>query len=153
MKAVVVAIALFACKGSGARDELERERAELAAERAELEREKREMEEAYERIEAKRREEMATGLKIDLPSGTSAEIDVAKASLVIDVTANGDVIIGGKPMADDDALARVFSVAYQRDKQTQVVIRADKDVPYALVVRVMDRAKQAGLSHLAMATK
>jgi biopolymer transport protein ExbD len=95
--------------------------------------------------------EKKSGLKITLPQGKAQEIDTSKASLVLMVPTQGDVEIGGKPMRDADIDA-VFAAAFQRDKGTQVILKADKDVPHGKVVNLMERAKGAGLTRLAIGT-
>jgi len=92
-----------------------------------------------------------SGLKINLPSGKAAEIDTKKASLVLEVPLTGDIAVGGKTFADA-SLDNLFNAAYQKDQETQVIIKADKGVAHGRVVNLMERAKQAGLTHLAIGT-
>jgi biopolymer transport protein ExbD len=92
-----------------------------------------------------------SGIKINLPSGQAQEIDPAKASLVLEIPLQGDVVVGGKRM-DDATLDNLFRAAFVRDKNTQVVLKADKGVAHGKVVNLMERAKQAGLSRLAIGT-
>ena len=92
-----------------------------------------------------------SGLTITLPKGAAGEIDVAKLSLVVDVPVSGDVYVAGKAMRDED-LDNLFRAAFARDDTTQVVIRADKGVPHGRVVGIMERAKAAGLTRLAIGT-
>jgi biopolymer transport protein ExbD len=95
--------------------------------------------------------EKKSGIKINLPSGQAQEIDPAKASLVLEIPIQGDVVVGGKAMADA-TLDNVFRAAFQRDKTTQVVLKADKGVQHGRVVNLMERAKLAGLTRLAIGT-
>ncbi len=95
--------------------------------------------------------EKKSGIKINLPSGQSQEIDLQKASLVLEIPISGDVAVGGKAMPDA-TLDNLFRGAFARDKNTQVVLKADKGVAHGRVVNLMERAKQAGLSRLAIGT-
>ena len=95
--------------------------------------------------------EKKSGLKINLPSGAAQEIDTSKQSLVLVIPLSGDVAVGGKQMSDDK-LDAVFAAAFQRDKTMQVVLKADKGVAHGRVVNLMERAKQAGLTRLAIGT-
>jgi biopolymer transport protein ExbD len=92
-----------------------------------------------------------SGIKITLPQGQAQEIDPSKASLVLMIPINGDVVVGGKTMADTD-IDGLFRAAFARDKATQVVLKADKGVQHGRVVNLMERAKQAGLTRLAIGT-
>ena len=95
--------------------------------------------------------EKRSGIKVNLPSGAAQEIDPSKASLVLVVPINGDVVVGGKAMKDAE-LDNLFRAAFARDKQTQVVLKADKGVAHGKVVNLMERAKQVGLTRLAIGT-
>ena len=109
--------------------------------------EKKKVAEAQEQSEIEKR----SGLKVNLPQGQAQEIDTTKQSLVITVPLQGDVDVGGKRIPDSD-LDNLFRAAYARDKNTQVVLKADKGVQHGRVVNLMDRAKQAGLTRLAIGT-
>ena len=95
--------------------------------------------------------EKRSGIKVNLPSGAAQEIDPSKASLVLVVPITGDVVVGGKPMKDAE-LDNLFRAAFARDKQTQVVLKADKGVQHGRVVNLMERAKVVGLTRLAIGT-
>ena len=96
-------------------------------------------------------EQKKSGLKISLPAGQAQEIDPTKASLVLDIPLSGDVVVGGRPMTDE-LLEKQFRFAFQRDKNTQVILKADKGVSHGRVVNLMERAKGAGLTRLAIGT-
>jgi len=109
--------------------------------------------EKKQEIQKKKDEEVQqrSGIKINLPSGQAQEIDPAKASLILEIPLSGDVVIGGKAMPDA-TVDNVFRAAFARDKNTQVVLKADKGVQHGRVVNLMERAKQAGLTRLAIGT-
>jgi biopolymer transport protein ExbD len=114
---------------------------------AEARQEKRKVRDEQTQAEAEKK----SGLKVNLPSGQAQEIDTSKASLVLVIPLSGDVSVGGKPMPDAQ-LDGLFHAAFQRDKTTQVVLKADKGVAHGRVVNIMERAKQAGLTRLAIGT-
>jgi biopolymer transport protein ExbD len=95
--------------------------------------------------------EKKSGLRVNLPSGQAQEIDPSKASLVLVIPINGDVNVGGKNIPDGE-LDNLLQAAFAHDKQTQVIIKADKGVQHGRVVNIMERAKHAGLLHLAIGT-
>src|SRR4051812_29169727 len=88
-----------------------------------------------------------SGLKIDLPHGTAQDIDPSKVSLVLEVPLSGDVVIAGKTLSDPE-VDKLFRGAFARDKNTQVIIKADKGVTHGRIVNLMERAKVVGLTHL-----
>jgi biopolymer transport protein ExbD len=114
---------------------------------AEAQEEKKRTDEALEQVEALKR----SGVKVTLPAGEAQEIDLDKASLVLLIPVQGDIVVSGKVVKDTD-LDNLFRAAFTKDKATQVVIQADKGVPHGRVVNVMERAKAAGIRHLAIGT-
>ena len=114
-----------------------------------VERNQEKKKDRQEQVEAEK--EKRSGLKVNLPSGAAQELDPSKASLVLMIPITGDVEVGGKAMADAE-LDNLFRVAYQKDKNTQVVLKADKGVQHGRVVNLMERAKAAGLTRLAIGT-
>lgn len=95
--------------------------------------------------------EKKSGLRVNLPSGQAQEIDPSKASLVLVIPINGEVNVGGKNIPDAE-VDNLLQAAFARDKSTQVIIKADKGVSHGRVVNIMERAKHAGLLHLAIGT-
>ncbi len=92
------------------------------------------------------------GFKVNRPRGGKTD----EAGLVRDVTVailqDGRAVVGGK-LLDDAALGQAFHDARVRDAETIVVFQADEGVPHGRVVQVMELARQAGLSRLAIATR
>jgi biopolymer transport protein ExbD len=104
-----------------------------------------------DQVKEKVEQDKRSGLKVTLPTGAAQDIDPSKASLVLIIPVSGDLQANGKivPEADIDNLLRA---AYARDKTTQVVLQADRGVPHGRVVDLMERAKHAGLTRLAIGT-
>jgi biopolymer transport protein ExbD len=91
------------------------------------------------------------GLKVNLPKGTTKEIDPGAKSLTISISKTNEILVEGQPVKEQD-LRSLFTSAVAKDAQTQVVIMADQGVTHGTVVRVMELAKNAGLVRLAIAT-
>lgn len=114
---------------------------------AEAQQQKRAVAEEREKTEAEKK----SGLKVNLPSGQSQEIDLTKRSLILVIPVQGDIVVNGKAIGDPE-LDNMFRRAFLDDKTTQVVIQADKGVQHGRVVNVMERAKASGLTRLAIGT-
>jgi biopolymer transport protein ExbD len=91
------------------------------------------------------------GLKVNLPKGTTKEIDPGAKSLTISISKTNEILVEGQSVKEAD-LKNLFTSAVAKDAQTQVVIMADQGVTHGTVVRVMELAKNAGLVRLAIAT-
>jgi biopolymer transport protein ExbD len=70
--------------------------------------------------------------------------------LVIEIPVTGDLVVGGQPVADATVDQQLTAV-YQRDHETQVIIKAAPGVGHSRVVDLLERAKQVGLRRLAIA--
>ena len=114
-----------------------------------VEREQEKKQEAKQ--EEQDEESKRSGIKINLPAGQARELDTAKASLILEIPLSGDVVVANRTIPDT-ALDGLFQGAFRNDKQTQVILKADKGVHHGRVVNLMERAKQAGLSRLAIGT-
>jgi biopolymer transport protein ExbD len=115
---------------------------------AALEHHKKEAEEVKERVENERR----SGLRVNLPAGAAQEIDPATATLVVAIAINGEIAVNDQTIAESD-LEKIFRSAFARNRDTQVVIKADRGVNHGRVVGVMEQAKNVGLTRLAIQTR
>lgn len=145
LSGLLVAAALCACSSEDKKEA--RAQRELLEERKALELQRQQLKDLQAKIDAEKR----SGLKVTLPSGAAQDIDVTHASIVVMVPANGDPMIAGRAMSDPD-LDNVFRAAFARDRTTQVVIQADRGASHGRVVAIMEKAKAAGLTRLAIGT-
>jgi biopolymer transport protein ExbD len=114
---------------------------------AALQQKKQELEQVKEDAIADKR----SGLKVNLPSGATQEIDPAAMSLVVAIMPSGQIFVNNEEV-DEKQLDNIFRSAFARDKNTQVVLKADSGVHHGRVVGVMEKAKRVGLTKLAIAT-
>ncbi len=105
------------------------------------------------KVQDEMKEEKSAGLKVDVPDGKAKEIDPGRASLVIEISMDGQFAVNGELLKQEADLERVLQSAFTRDKETQLVIRADQDARHRKVVGVMELAKRIGLRRIAIATK
>jgi biopolymer transport protein ExbD len=92
------------------------------------------------------------GFQVNLPKGSKGDAGAIPRDLVVAVLADGRAVIGGKVQSDEE-LARTFDASAKLNPDTVLVVQADAGVPHGRVVAVMEAARQAGLSRLAIATR
>ncbi|MDF1554708.1 MAG: biopolymer transporter ExbD [Deferrisomatales bacterium] len=92
------------------------------------------------------------GVDVSLPKVVATELPADSDLLVITVHRTGRVFVGKTPVSLD-SLAQKLGAIYARKGNKEAFLRADKDVPYGVVVRVMAEAKQAGIERLGMVTE
>lgn len=95
---------------------------------------------------------MMQGVDISLPQTTSQQLPTKQEHLMISIDSNGKVFINDFQVTPDflkEKLTRIL--AGRRDRQ--VYLRADKNIPYGLVARVMAEIQAAGITNLGMVTE
>jgi biopolymer transport protein ExbD len=92
-----------------------------------------------------------SGVHVTLPHGDQHDVDPKRTSLTLELTPAGGVHVGGKLLRDAD-LEAVFRKVAVRDRETQVILRADTGVQLGRAVQIMERARLAGLARIAIAT-
>ncbi len=92
------------------------------------------------------------GFKVNLPRGAKGDEAGVIRDLTVAVLADGRTVVAGKVL-DEPALQAAFDAAHRRSPDTVVMFQADEGVAHGRVVQVMEMARRAGLSRLAIATR
>jgi biopolymer transport protein ExbD len=92
------------------------------------------------------------GFKVNLPKGSKGDAGEVPRDLVVAVLSDGRAVVGGKVQGDAE-LAATFEASAKLNPDTVLVVQADAGVPHGRVVDVMETARKAGLSRLAIATQ
>lgn len=97
-----------------------------------------------------------SAIEIDLPDGSGA-IDRVLAGIEVGVSATGEYAVNGQalPAAGRADLLRALGRARDevRDPEPLLVIAADANARHETVVRVMDAARELGLTNLRVLTE
>ncbi len=91
-----------------------------------------------------------SGVEVDKPQAGGASTN-EKTTIIIELTERGDVICDGSKAGLSGVRAHVKRMLTEED--TPVVIRADAAAQAALLVRVIDEAKQGGAKRVSVATR
>jgi len=92
------------------------------------------------------------GVKVTLPKGGATDVRSVQNDLPVAVLLDGRLVLGGKVLTQAE-LKAAFTDAHAKNPDTTVIVQADAGVPHGKVVEVMELAKGAGLSKLAIATR
>jgi biopolymer transport protein ExbD len=94
-----------------------------------------------------------TGLNLKLPAAkTGGAASQTSRDLTVALGKNGAMTLDGQP-TDETILRAALRSRVKRNPQVHLVIKGDSGIPYSRVVRVMDLARQAGLSSVALGTR
>jgi biopolymer transport protein TolR len=90
---------------------------------------------------------LASSIKLDLPKTDAAKAGDAPKSVTVVIDASGQTYLKDQPV-DLVALARQLVMSAQANPDTEVLLRADKTVPYGRIVEVMGTAQKSGLTRI-----
>lgn len=84
-------------------------------------------------------------MQIMLPEATAGgPISVSLRELVINVTADGSIIVGGQTIGAGD-LGAIVTEAVRTNPEQKVSVRGDRAASYEAVARVLDICKASGI--------
>ena len=95
---------------------------------------------------------MTQGLDVDLPETTANSLRQQENPLTVTVKKDGSIYIDKIEWTKAQLHEQLAKVDEKR-KEDVILLYADKDVPYGLVVSIMDDIKTAGFTKLGVPTK
>jgi biopolymer transport protein ExbD len=95
-----------------------------------------------------------TEIQLRLPVADTDTRREQPRQLVVAVTVDGRYLVGKAPLAEGDVAALTTAIGATADgPDSVVVIDADEKATYQSVVRVMEAARRAGLTHVTFAAR
>lgn len=88
------------------------------------------------------------GIKVELPKARTSDNSMEK-NLNIVIGGNGDIYID-RERIDTDTLKDAITKRLSGKPDTPVMIKGDKNVPYDMVVKVIDAARSSGVKKFAL---
>jgi biopolymer transport protein TolR len=95
---------------------------------------------------------MIQGLDVRLPVTDAGALKQSEDLLVLSVTRDGRLFLDEYPVPIEGLADKIRNIV-QRKPGTRVYLRADRDVPYGVVVRVLAQTRKAGVQNLGMVTE
>ena len=94
---------------------------------------------------------MMEGLNVDLPETTAAPIESKTEPLIVSIDQDGQVFIGDFK-ADRAIFQQKLQKVIEARRDNTVYLKADKMIPYGVVVQIMSDIRAAGVEKLGMVT-
>ena len=95
---------------------------------------------------------MRQGVKVNLPETESRSIKSKDEPLVLSITKKRHIYIENYKIEFDKLNAKLKKI-FVRRKEKELLLEADKDVPYGFVMKVMSQVKAAGITKVGMITE
>lgn len=95
---------------------------------------------------------MMQGVDVALPETTSQPLAAKKENLIITINNQNQIFINNHQVAIDFLQEKLKKILEGRNSR-EVYLRADREISYGFVVRVMAEIKAAGVDKLGMVTE
>ena len=95
---------------------------------------------------------MMQGVDVNLPKTTTKNIKTMDEPLMLTVNKKKEIFLENHPVELDRLELKIKKI-FENRREKEVLLRADKDVPYGFIIDVMARVKNAGISKLGMVTE
>ena len=91
------------------------------------------------------------GINVDLPEANPRKMDIPQ-SITLTIKADGGLFVDGRKVSLGE-MERTLRQMAAANPEIGVVIKADQELKYGEWVEVVDKVREAGLTHLGIATK
>jgi biopolymer transport protein ExbD len=90
-----------------------------------------------------------SGLNIELPKVKSAQQNLKESFAEVIIDKEGNITIDNQTVSPD-VLKSVLKTKLDKNENLSVIIKADKNVRYEYIMKVIDFSKQAGIKKIAL---
>ena len=92
------------------------------------------------------------GVEVNLPKTTTKHIKTQEEPLILTVNKEREIFIENHRIELESLEIKVEKI-FQNRRDKEILLRADKEVPYGFVMKVIAKVKQAGIDKLGMVTE
>ena len=92
-----------------------------------------------------------SGIEVNVPK-TKTVNELTKELLVVSINRKQQLFVGSDPININELELRL-KARIKDSKSTMLYLRADEEVPLGTIARVMDRARQAGVTNINVETQ
>lgn len=92
-----------------------------------------------------------TGVQVRLPKSETSET-INENQFIVSITKSNDIYLGSEKISLGTLGGKIIQLQKQ-NQQKNLVIKADKDVPVEMLIKVIDIAKGSGISKFTIATE
>lgn len=94
---------------------------------------------------------MQQGIEVDLPKTASSGVEPTDEPFVLMITANQQISAGKQPLAMTDLRVKLKAI-FEKRKNKQIYIQADRKVDYGFVAEAMAEIRAAGIYNIGLVT-
>jgi biopolymer transport protein TolR len=95
---------------------------------------------------------MIQGVEVNLPQTTAKRIKTQEDPLIITINKKKEIFLETHRIKLDDLENKTKKI-FENRREKELLLKADKDVPYGFVIKVVSKVKKAGIDKLGMVTE
>ena len=95
---------------------------------------------------------MMQGVEVNLPQTTTKHLKTREDPLILTINKKKEIFLE-KHLIKFDLLEIKIKKIFENRREKEVLLRADKDVSYGFVIKVISKIKRAGIDKLGMVTE
>jgi biopolymer transport protein TolR len=95
---------------------------------------------------------MRQGVEVNLPKTTTRHIKTREEPLILTVNQKREIFLEDYRIELNNLEKKIEKI-FENRREKEVLLRADKDVPYGFVIKVISKVKRAGIDKLGMVTE
>jgi len=95
---------------------------------------------------------MMQGVEVNLPKTTTKPIKTREDPLLLTVNKKGEIFLERHKIKLEGLDTKIKKI-FENRREKEVLLRADKDVPYGFVMKVIANVKRGGIDKLGMVTE
>jgi biopolymer transport protein TolR len=95
---------------------------------------------------------MMQGVEVNLPKTTTRQIKAQEDPLILTINKNREIFLETRRIELEGLEAKIRKI-FENRREKEILLRADKDVPYGFVIKVIAGVKRAGVDKLGMITE
>ena len=94
---------------------------------------------------------MTQGVDVNLPKTETRPLKAAEDPLILTITKEREIFLEDYKIKLEGLENKIGQIFMNR-REKEILLKADKDVPYGFVIKVVARIKEAGIDKLGMVT-
>jgi biopolymer transport protein ExbD len=94
---------------------------------------------------------ITTGVQVKLPKSETSE-PVNENQFIVTITKTNDIYFGSEKISLGELADKIIKSPEQQ-KERNLVIKADKEIPIEILIKVIDIAKSSGINKFTIATE
>ena len=95
---------------------------------------------------------MIQGVDVNLPKTEAKNIKTSDEPLMLTVNSKQEIFLEKPPNSPESLEVKIRKI-FENRRDKEVLLRADKDIPYGFVMNVIASVKKAGIEKLGMVTE